>query len=183
LPILTIIAGPNGAGKSTFSKSARFEGRERLIDADAIAFGMNPANPAAAAIPAGREASRRIKAYLAEGVSFAAETTLSGAGTLKLIAQSKALGYEVDLTFVGLESPERCIARVRNRAQLGGHFVPEGDVRRRYDRALANAAQASKIANVAVFYDNSSGSARPVLILRHDAVVWQAHPLPSWVPI
>lgn len=58
MPILTIIAGPNGAGKSTITRLTDFEGRERLLDPDAIARGMNPLNPVAAALPAGRETLR-----------------------------------------------------------------------------------------------------------------------------
>ena len=50
MPTLTIIAGPNGSGKSTLTRSFDFEGRDRLLDPDAIARGMSPANPSAAAI-------------------------------------------------------------------------------------------------------------------------------------
>ena len=52
MPTLTIIAGPNGSGKSTLTRSVDFEGRGRLLDPDAIARGLNPLNPSAAAIAA-----------------------------------------------------------------------------------------------------------------------------------
>ena len=50
MPTLTVIAGPNGSGKSTLTQSFEFEGSDRLLDPDAIARGMNPLNPSAAAV-------------------------------------------------------------------------------------------------------------------------------------
>jgi predicted ABC-type ATPase len=85
VPLLTIIAGPNGSGKSTLTKSVDFDGLERLLDPDAVARALNPMNPAAAAIAAGREVLKTIDSYLGSGVSFAVETTLSGKGNLDLI--------------------------------------------------------------------------------------------------
>lgn len=59
MPVLTLLAGPNGAGKSSCPMAVHFDGRERLLDPDAIARELNPAEPAAAAIAAGRETLRR----------------------------------------------------------------------------------------------------------------------------
>jgi predicted ABC-type ATPase len=78
VPTLTLIAGPNGAGKSTITRLVEIEGIERLLDPDAIARRINPDNPAAAAITAGREVLRRQAEYFRSGVSFAIETTLAG---------------------------------------------------------------------------------------------------------
>lgn len=181
MPTLTIIAGPNGSGKSTITRSANFEGRDRLLDPDAIARRMNPSNPSAAAIPAGREVLKRTAEYLAQGVSFAIETTLSGHGNLDLLREAKSRGYEIHLMFIALDSPERSITRVRDRAARGGHFVPEADVRRRYARSIANAAEALRSADIAKFYDNSGHGHRLILIAKAGVVVWQAEQLPDWV--
>ena len=80
MPLLTIIAGPNGSGKSTLTQSVDFEGRDRLLDPDAVARALNPTNPLRAAIAAGREVLKATASYLDSGLSFAVETTLSGAG-------------------------------------------------------------------------------------------------------
>jgi predicted ABC-type ATPase len=77
VPTLTVIAGPNGSGKSTLTRSFEFEGRDRLLDPDEIARGLNPLNPSAAAIAAGRDVLKRTADYLIRGLSFAVETTLS----------------------------------------------------------------------------------------------------------
>jgi predicted ABC-type ATPase len=50
------VAGPNGSGKSTFTQSADFDGIERMLDPDALARDLSPANPSAAAVAAGRQA-------------------------------------------------------------------------------------------------------------------------------
>ena len=183
MPTLTVIAGPNGSGKSTLTQSFDFEGRDRLLDLDAIARRMNPANPSAAAIAAGREVLKRTADYLNRGVCFAVETTLSSRGRMELIRQAKSRGYEIHLLFIGLDGSERCITRIRNRAARGGHGIPDADVRRRYARSVANAAQALPLADVARFYDNSEGRARLILVANAGIVVWQAEPLPEWVKL
>jgi predicted ABC-type ATPase len=181
VPRLTIIAGPNGSGKSTLTRSVDFEGRDRLLDPDAVARVLNPINPPAAAIAAGREVLKRIATYLTAGVSFAVETTLSGKGSLDLITTAKSRGYEIHLIVIALDTPERCIARVRNRAAQGGHFVPDTEVRRRYERALANAPAAIRSADIAKVYDNSENGHRLILVANAGTVVWQTVPLPAWV--
>ena len=181
MPTLTLIAGPNGSGKSTLTGSVNFEGRERLLDPDAIARRLNPSNPSAAAIAAGREVLKRTADYIDRGVSFAVETTLSSRGRLDLIREAKSRGYEIHLIFIALNSPERCVTRIRNRAARGGHFIPEADVKRRYARSVANAAYALRSVDIATFYDNSGGSARLILVAHAGIVVWRAEPLPEWV--
>ena len=37
-----------------------------------------------------------------------------------------------------LENPQDCVQRIRLRVKLGGHFVPDDDVARRYYRSKAN---------------------------------------------
>jgi predicted ABC-type ATPase len=181
VPTLAVIAGPNGSGKSTLTRSVDFGGRDRLLDPDAIARGLNPLNPSAAAIAAGREVLKRTAEYLNRGVGFAVETTLSSRNRVDLIRQAKSRGHEVHLLFIGLDSPERCITRIRNRAARRGHFIPDADVRRRYARSIANAAQALPLADVAKFYDNSGDGHRLVLVANSGIVTWRAEPVPDWI--
>jgi predicted ABC-type ATPase len=123
VPTFTVIAGPNGSGKSTLTRTVEFAGRERLLDPDAIARRLNPFDPSAAAIAAGREVLERTADYFGQGVSFAVETTLSSRSRVELIRTAKSRGYETRLLFMALESPELSIRRIRDRVALGGHFV------------------------------------------------------------
>ena len=181
MPTLTVIAGPNGSGKTTLTRSVDFEGRERLLDPDTIARGLNPLNPSAAAIAAGREVLKRTADYLNRRASFAVETTLSSRGRVDLIRKAKSQGYEIHMLFIGMDSPDRCITRIRNRAARGGHFIPDADVRSRYARSVANAAQALRSVDIAYLYDNSGDGPRLILVANGGIVTWQAEPVPEWV--
>jgi predicted ABC-type ATPase len=159
------------------------EGRDRLLDADAVARDLNPISPSAASIAAGREILRRTADYLNQGVSFAIETTLSSRGRLEMMRKAKFCGYRVNLLFIGVDSPERCIWRIRNRAMLGGHFVPAADVRRRYARSTANIAEALRLADRARVYDNSGNRHRLVLVAKAGQIAWRAQPIPEWLKV
>jgi predicted ABC-type ATPase len=126
MPTLTVVAGPNGSGKSTITRSFQFEGHDKLLDPDAIARNLNPADPTRAQIAAARAVLSLTEEYLRQNASFVIETTLSSPGRLALIRRAKALGYTVHLYFVALDSPERCITRIQGRVAQGGHFVPDG---------------------------------------------------------
>jgi len=54
VPVLTVIARPNGSGKSTLIQRLEFEGREHLLDPDAVARNIDASNPREAAISAAR---------------------------------------------------------------------------------------------------------------------------------
>jgi predicted ABC-type ATPase len=115
VPFLTILAGPNGSGKSTLTGGLKFEGRNNLLDPDAIAKRIDPANPSRAAVAAGREAIRRTREYLANGQSFGIETTLSGGGHLETLKAARVRGFIVRLIYICVGNSEKNIQRVRER--------------------------------------------------------------------
>jgi predicted ABC-type ATPase len=133
-PRAFIIAGPNGAGKTTFAKA--FLPREgrclTFINADLIAAGLSPFDPARAAIPAARLMAQAIDEAVRDRVDFAVETTLAGRSYLGLIKAWQAAGYHVALVFLRLADPELAVRRVAFRVQQGGHDVPEDVIRRRW---------------------------------------------------
>ena len=179
--VLTVIAGPNGSGKSTVTSVLDFAGHENLLDADAVARRLSPSDPRRAAIASGREVVRRIQNYLRNRVSFAIETTLASRRTLQTMRYAKVNGFRIDLVYICLDTPERCIVRVNERVLQGGHDVPDQDVRRRYFRSLANLPEAVRIADRAVLYDNSGDEYRRMLEARRGVVGWiAAKPVP-WV--
>lgn len=132
MPTLFVVAGPNGCGKSTLTRTKWFTGVE-VIDPDAIARSMAPGAPARAA----REALRQRRRVLHAGRTHLVETTLAGSGVLRLMA-ARTAGYRIELHYVCVDSPDQALYRTRNRVALGGHDVPEPDVRRRFARSLAH---------------------------------------------
>lgn len=85
------------------------------------------------------EQSRRLlQRAIDERKDFAVETTLGGNTITSLLNRAITQGIEVRIWYVGLESPELHIARVRSRVELGGHDIPEAKIRERYDHSRAN---------------------------------------------
>lgn len=155
---IIIIAGPNGVGKTTFAHE--FLPREAhcpdFINADLIAAGLSPFNPDAAALPAGRLMLEEMALRLADGLSFAFETTLSGVTYARRIPEWKRQGYHVKVVFLSLPTVDMAIARVSARVAQGGHDVSEAVIRRRFDAGLQNFDRMYKpLVNAWVHYDNS----------------------------
>ena len=180
MPVLTIIAGPNGSGKSSVIRDLGLQELANLLEADAIAKRMDPADPRRAAVAAGREVIRRTREYLASRESFAMETTLASVGTLEIMREAKALGYTIRFVYVCLDSPDRNIQRVSERAAAGGHDVPDPDIRRRYERSLRNFPEALRLADHAAVFDNSENRPKKLMEMAAGAIVWLAPDLPGW---
>jgi hypothetical protein len=63
------------------------------------------------------------------------ESTLSGKAQVALIHEAKACGYRILLEYIVIGSATQAVGRVALRVKLGGHGVPEADIRRRYERS------------------------------------------------
>lgn len=135
-----ILAGPNGAGKTTFANEFLPIEAECLnfINADLIAQGLSPFQPAKMAIEAGRLMIQHIAECIRKNESFAFETTLSGKGYVRKINNWKKKHYEIILYFLKLPSVEFALERVKLRVAQGGHNVPEDVIRRRFARSWNN---------------------------------------------
>jgi len=80
-----------------------------------------------------------------------------------LIPLWQDMGYLIKLIFLRLTSSEIAIARVRQRVESGGHFVPDEVVRRRFTAGLRNLERLYKpLLDEWVVYDNSGSF--PVLL-------------------
>lgn len=137
---LYIIAGCNGAGKTTASITILPEILEckEFVNADEIAKGLSPFNPESVAIEAGRLMLSRIDFLIKGNESFAIETTLSTKSYTKLVEQAHLNGFQVQLLFFWLPSPEHAIERVAQRVREGGHNIPSDVIRRRYIAGIDN---------------------------------------------
>ncbi len=155
---ILMITGPNGAGKTTFAENFLLQEANcpAFVNADAIAAGLSPFQPHTMAIKAGKLMMSQIQEYVAKGVSFAFETTLSGRGYARMIPDWQFKGYEIKLFFLRLSSAELAISRVNQRVREGGHWIDSETISRRYHAGLANFENIYKpIVNQWVLYDNS----------------------------
>lgn len=130
---LIIIGGANGSGKTTFSRQILAETGFDFLNADEIEKQL-----AISKLQAGKEFFNRLDKFMETETSFVLESTLSGNYLVKAIEKAKRQGYFVRIIYVFLESPEDCIQRIKLRVRLGGHFVPDEDVIRRYYRSKTN---------------------------------------------
>jgi predicted ABC-type ATPase len=183
-PKLYIVAGPNGAGKSTLTAALRNHIAIPIIDPDAIARDLQDSGENGGAVTAGREAIGRRSALLGRGDSFLVETTLSGTATLRFIRDAVEAGYDLHVYYVCVEAVETLIERIRGRAALGGHTVPDADVRRRYARSLRNLRTVAEWAAETLLFDNTGeGSPQHVMTLAQGQVVMRAALLPHWARV
>jgi len=164
-PRIFIIAGPNGAGKTTFAKEYLPNEADCpiFVNADLIAAGLAPFDPAKAAIAAGRLMLSELKRHADNRQSFAFETTLSGSSYSRMIPDWQRSGYLVKLIFLKLNSADDAVNRVAQRVRHGGHDIPEETIRRRFTKGLVNFRDLyAPLVDSWTLYDNSEDV--PVMI-------------------
>ena len=137
-PTVLIVGGPNGAGKTTLAEPYAEQKDRPYLAADRIASELNPEDPYAARVEAGRQFLRRLNAFIEKRTSFVVESTLAGRSLARSIDRMNEAGYITRIAFVVLNSADLCVRRVQERVRKGGHYVPDADVRRRYTRSKKN---------------------------------------------
>ncbi len=135
-----ILGGPNGAGKTTGALSILPQELQivHFVNADLIARGLSPLDPALADYDAARIMLQRMQELRDRRENFAIETTLASKSLVRFVKECKIEGYEVRLVYVALDNPETAVRRVAIRVAKGGHDIPEETIRRRYFRSLRN---------------------------------------------
>ncbi|MDH4477605.1 MAG: hypothetical protein QE274_14115 [Verrucomicrobiaceae bacterium] len=138
-PVLCILGGCNGAGKTTLARELLPRlGLMRFLNADELARGLSPLDPTLSAFRAGRLLLEEARSLMEAKSSFAIESTLSGKTYVALIREAKARGYRFLLHYIVIGSATQAVGRVALRVKLGGHHVPEDDVRRRFGRSRSH---------------------------------------------
>ena len=158
-PRIYVLAGTNGAGKSSIAGAMLIEQGVEYFNPDAAAALIAEANPgiplAEAQSAAWHQGRRLLERTIAERLQFAFETTLGGTTITELLAEAIASGIELRILYVGLDTVERHIARVRARVETGGHDIPEEKIRERYVRSRLNLIRLMPKVTELRVYDNS----------------------------
>ncbi len=139
-PFVMVIGGINGAGKTTAAESVLCGELDvaHFLNADLIAKGLSPFNPALADITAGEILLKRLEDFGSKRESFGIESTLAGRSLARRLSDLQAGGFQIHLVYVYLRSSDLAIERVATRVKLGGHHVDEATIRRRYDASVRN---------------------------------------------
>lgn len=189
-----MVAGVNGAGKSSVAGARMRNAGGRFYDPDLHARELRLAQPGLSVEEANGQAWQRGRALLERAIStrvnFALETTLGGT-TIPELLRGAAASHDVHVLFVGLDSPERHIARVAARVRSGGHDIPEARIRARFTSSRANLIGLVPVLASLRLYDNSievaSGGTeapRPVRLLEmeHGVITFEAArgSIPAW---
>lgn len=184
-PNVIVLGGPNGAGKSTVSRTLLAErfGICHYVNADAIARGLSAFHYDSMAVKAAKVMLEHLHELAEDQVNFAFETTLGTKSFAPWIAELKKTGYRFHLFYIWVRSPDVSIQRVKERVRLGGHFVPEDTIRRRYQRGLKNFFTLYRpLADTWRVIDNSQlGFAR--VIAEMDGTIEKVNDAPLWKAI
>ncbi len=174
-----IFAGVNGAGKTTFY--LLFSEMENMprVNVDEIVREIGRWDNMNDTITAGKIAVKRVKQYFNERKSFNQETTLCGQSIVRNIKTAKQLGYFIELYYVGLNSEDLAVERVKSRVAKGGHGIPEADIRKRYKNSLTKLKDVLPYCDKVTLYDNSNTFTH---IATYENNKWNLtdNPIPEW---
>ncbi len=141
-PVIYVLAGVNGSGKSSLLGSLLESRGLSYYNPDEAARKLRELHPAMTPFLANSHAWSLGKEMLEDAIArrrtFAFETTLGGNTITALLLRAAGEGLAVRIGYVGLDSVERNLARVRQRVARGGHDIPEADIRRRWDGSRRN---------------------------------------------
>ena len=156
---ITALAGVNGAGKSSVTgRFLRAKGGA-YVNPDEAAAAYRKQNPHLTQDEANSRAwldgKILLETAIREGLEHTFETTLGGETIAGLLEGAAAAGHQVRVVFVGLESADKHIARVRARVAHGGHDIGEDTIRKRYRSSRLHLVQLLPLLGELVVFDNS----------------------------
>lgn len=182
---LWLLVGGNGAGKSTFFRLYLEPLGLPFVNADRLARIAYPDAPEAHSYDAARLAEQQRNRLLLSGASFCFETVYSHPSKIDFVARAKALGYQIIMVMIHLDSVQLNQARVAERVSEGGHGVPENKVIRRIPRMLAHVKASLPLCDVIRVYDNSFADNPfvPVFSSADGRLEPHLEPLPDWAEV
>jgi predicted ABC-type ATPase len=177
-----LLAGGNGAGKTTFYNTQLKPMKLPFINADNIARELFPQSPEEHSYQAASIAEEVRNRLVEEGKTFCFETVFSHPSKVDFLAKAKAYNYEIILVFIHLSSIDLNKARISQRIEEGGHFVPDDKVETRIPRTLENIKTAIPLVDQIYLLDNSDCDKpfKQVAVVKDHHVEFKAQPVPEW---
>ena len=77
--------------------------------------------------------------------------------TERTIRAAREKGYAVQLFYIGLDTLDESVGRIKNRVARGGHNIQEDDVKRCFGKRYDDVIRILPYCDSAFFYDNDSG--------------------------
>ncbi|OEJ65521.1 AAA family ATPase [Magnetovibrio blakemorei] len=182
---LWVLVGGNGAGKTTFYEQMLRPLNLPFINADVIAKEIFSEDPESYSYEAAKLAEKMREEQLLKGTNFCFETVFSHPSKVDFIAHAKALGYQIILMVIHVETVELNLVRINERVKEGGHSVPDKKVVSRIPRTLKNVEKAIPLCNQVYVLDNSSleNPFLKVLTIKDGARTEHIKPLPTWADL
>lgn len=193
---IIVLAGVNGAGKSSVGGAFLREKNRSYFNPDEVARRIRTTTGGSiddANALAWQEGKRRIESAIEARSNYAFETTLGGNTIPRLLREAADAGIPIFVWYTGLATLEQHIARVRARVASGGHDIPEGMIRQRWNSSRRNLIGLMPFLTELRVFDNSqegdpsSGTIpepRQLLHLRQGLIVAPTHEVlaatPEW---
>lgn len=105
----------------------------------------------------------RIKELADLQADFAFETTMASRSFAPFLKLCREDGYSIHVLYIWLHSADLAVARVRQRIEEGGHYIPEKTIRERYEKGLLNLFELYiPVSDYWAVFDNSGTALRCV---------------------
>ena len=159
--VINVLAGVNGAGKSSVAGEALLKKGVQFFNPDNMARQIREKNSTCSLTEANSLAwqmgCQGLERALANDDFFAFETTLGGHTITDLLLSGARLNNVViHLSYMGLNSVELHIERVKKRVETGGHDISEQKIKERYQTSRENLIRLMPHLSSLYIYDNSA---------------------------
>ena len=179
-PTVSVFGGVNGAGKSSlYEVLSHTEKLGQHINVDDIVKELGSWQDRFLHLKAARIAKALIDECIENGTSFHFESTLTGKSVNRQLEKARLHGFQTVMYFVGIDSLDTAIERVRKRVENGGHGIEDRAIATRFRAMPANLLRILPCCDEIYFYDNTVRFRQ--IAVHHNGVVLDEDPiLPEW---
>lgn len=149
----TIIGGVDGVGKTSIAGILQTEVKDigKIIDENEARYICGDT------VKADEITITSISESINKGICFTLKTTLSSRNAVIAAKNALEQGYYVRCYYVGLNTIEESINRIKNRVSKGGHDVSADIIEWNFNTRFADISELIPYCNEVVFYDNENG--------------------------